>query len=122
MTRVSFSVPVASDAEAVRRRIDEAARKPNDFVRMFTNDRSITAVVHTREVGWNLKVTGPQFSALGSAELFEHTAGTIISIDLDITPRGIFVLASPAIGLATNKIRSEATQTLQAEFGVPRPN
>lgn len=119
MTRVRFSVPVASDTKAVRRRINEAARQPNDFVQMFTNDRSITAVVHTREVGWDLKVTGPQFGALGSAELFEQTPGTIISIDLDITPRGIFVLASPAIGLWSNKIRSEATQTLQAEFGVP---
>ncbi len=86
---------------------------------MFTNDRSIRAAVATRDSGWDLKVTGPQFQARGSAELFQDEPGTIISIDLDINPRGIFVLAGPAISLASNRIKAEATQTLQAEFGVP---
>jgi hypothetical protein len=122
MTRIKFEVPVAAEEDAVRKRINEAAENPEEFVRMFTKDRSVTAAVYKDGIGWGLRVTGPQFVARGSAEVLHDDPGSLIAIHLDVDARGIFILAGPAIALASNRIKDEATQTLQTEFGPRQPN
>lgn len=120
MTRIKFEVPVATEEDMVRTRINEAADQPEVFVRMFTNDRSVKAVVHKDGIGWDLRVTSPQFIAQGLADVLHDDPGSVIAIDLDVNGRGIFMLAGPAIALAASRIKDEATQTLQAEFGARR--
>lgn len=119
MTEINFSVDVAEDEDAVRRRINSAAKRPEELVQMFTQDRSIKASVTREGIGWALRVDGAQFVASGGVEVLHNDPGSTIAVRLKVKPRGIFVLATPAISLASAKIRDEATAALQAEFGAP---
>lgn len=119
MARVRFDVPVAAEEDVVRKRIDAAADQPQDFVKMFTNDPAIRAVVRREGIGWDLRVEGPQFISRGSVQVLHRDPGSTIVVHLDVNGRGIYSLAGPAIGLAASKIQGEATRKLQQEFGTP---
>ena len=121
MARVRFDVAVAAEEDVVRRRMNEAADRPEEFVKMFTSDQAVKARVRTEGIGWDLRVEGPQFIALGSVQVLHRDPGSTIAVHLDVNGRGIFALAGPAIGLATAKIESEANKMLQKEFGSPKP-
>ena len=119
MARIRFDVAVAADEDVVRQRINAAADQPEDFVKMFTSDRAVKAVVHAESLGWDLRVEGPQFIARGWVQVLHRDPGSTIAVLLDVNGRGIFALAGPAIGLAASKIQGEATNMLQKEFGSP---
>jgi hypothetical protein len=121
VARIRFDVAVAADEDVVRKRINAAADRPEDFVKMFTSVREVTAAVHAESLGWDLRVEGPQFIARGSVQILHRDPGSTLAVLLDVNGRGIFALAGPAIGLAASKIQGEATTMLQKEFGSPDP-
>ncbi|MEZ5340569.1 MAG: hypothetical protein R2706_03725 [Acidimicrobiales bacterium] len=119
MSHQHFTVDVAAEEHLVRRRLNEAAERPEEVVGWFTTDDDVRATVTPSGDLWLLQVEGGTFKAKGSVELQRRVPGSSLVITLDLRGKGFFGLAGPLLALAGGRIEGQARSTLHREFGAP---
>ena len=119
MVALRVDVPVASPVEQVTARLDGAAADPNSIVGWFTRDPAVRATVDRSDGGWRVAVVAPAFLADSHVTVIPRDSGSIITIEGDLSGRGLFSVATPALALARSRIEDTARRTLHREFGDP---
>lgn len=119
MAALRFDVPVAQPPDRVAARLSDAARQPRQMVDWFTDDPNVEATVVPASPGWRLHVVGSAFTATALVTVHARGSGSLLRVDGDLTGRGLFSLASPALRLAVPRVEAEARRSLQREFGSP---
>ena len=120
MVALRVDVTVASPVEQVTARLDGAAADPASIVSWFTCDPAVRATVGRSDGSWQVSVVAPAFVADSRVSVLPHGSGSMITIEGDLSGRGVFSLATPALALARSRIEDTARRTLHREFGEPR--